>query len=190
MVVLVPMRDLKAHDVLVERRHLGDPLRDHEDGAGAHGVVGVPHDHGLVALAVNGRRAPIPFLAVSARIIEIELRVADVERSRRFYHDLIGVPVGELETHGADGDPHAHATWGQWAGASPSLLMLNLYPAGTAEATRSRLGFVVEELDVVHERLRSAGVTVIQPPESRPWGRAATYRDPDGNTVSLTEAPR
>jgi predicted enzyme related to lactoylglutathione lyase len=126
---------------------------------------------------------------LSARLIEIELRVADVERSRRFYRDLIGVPVGDLETHGADAVPHAHATWGEWSGAEPTLLMLNIYPA-RGETTRSELGFAVPDLDAAHERLRAAGTTVVRGPVTKPWGRSAAYRDPDGNTVSLTEVPR
>jgi predicted enzyme related to lactoylglutathione lyase len=125
-----------------------------------------------------------------ARLIEIELRVADVERSRRFYRDLIGVSVGELETHGGDTEPHAHATWGEWSGAEPSLLMLNIYPSRNAGATTSRLGFVIEDLDAVDERLREAGTAVVQAPQDLPWGRTATYRDPDGNSVSLTQSPR
>lgn len=47
---------------------------------------------------------------MAARLMEIELRVADVERSRRFYRDLIGIAVGDLETHGADNEQHCHAT--------------------------------------------------------------------------------
>lgn len=123
------------------------------------------------------------------RLIEIELRVADVERSRRFYRDLIGVAVGELETHGADGEPHAHATWGEWSATDPSLLMLNLYPAADASATTSHIGFVVDDLNAVDERLRAAGTAVVRAPQDLPWGRTATYRDPDGNSVSLTQSP-
>ena len=125
---------------------------------------------------------------MSARLLEIELRVADVERSRRFYRDLVGVPVGELETHGTDTQSHVHATWGQWTSGEATLLMLNIYPAAP-DKTQARIGFTVPELDVVHERLRAAGTQILQAPETRPWGRTAAYIDPDGNTLSLTEAP-
>jgi predicted enzyme related to lactoylglutathione lyase len=125
-----------------------------------------------------------------ARLMEIELRVADVERSRHFYRDLIGVPVGDVETHGTGTQPHVHATWGDWSGADPSLLMLNIYPADPDRTTATRFGFVVPDLDAVDERLRAASTAVIEAPQAKPWGRSAIYRDPDGNTVSLTEAPR
>lgn len=68
--------------------------------------------------------------------------------------------------------------------------MLNIYPASDGVATSTHLGFAVADLGSVDERLRAAGVAVIRAPEDRPWGRTAVYRDPDGNTVFLTQAPR
>jgi lactoylglutathione lyase len=126
---------------------------------------------------------------MQARLLEIELRVADVERSLRFYRDLVGVPIGDLETHESDTESHAHATWGQWKSGETTLLMLNIYPA-SAEKTRTRIGFSVPDLDAAHDRLRAAGTHILQAPVMQPWGRTASYVDPDGNTVSLTEAPR
>lgn len=126
---------------------------------------------------------------MSARLIEIELRVRDVRRSARFYRDLVGVTVGEVETHDADAEPHVHATWGEWTPIEPSLLMLNIYPTA-GPVTTSHIGFAVTDLAATHARLVAANVEVVRVPEDRPWGRTATYRDPDGNTVFLTEAPR
>jgi predicted enzyme related to lactoylglutathione lyase len=126
---------------------------------------------------------------VPARLIEIELRVRDVARSARFYRDLIGVTVGDIETHDADTEPHAHATWGEWTPKEPSLLMLNIYPA-SGPTTSSHIGFAVSDLTATHVRLLAAKVEVVRAPEDRPWGRTAAYRDPDGNTVFLTEARR
>ncbi len=126
---------------------------------------------------------------MSARLIEVELRVRDVARSARFYRELVGVSVGDVETHGADTEPHVHASWGEWTPGEPSLLMLNIYPASGA-ITTSHIGFAVGDLAATHARLVAAHVEVVRAPEDRPWGRTAAYRDPDGNTVSLTEARR
>jgi len=123
---------------------------------------------------------------VSARLIEIELRVRDVVRSARFYRDLVGVTVGDVETHDADSEPHVHATWGEWAPNEPSLLMLNIYPAA-GPVSSSHIGFAVSDLAATHARLAAANVEVLQAPADRPWGKTGAYRDPDGNTVSLTE---
>jgi predicted enzyme related to lactoylglutathione lyase len=126
---------------------------------------------------------------MEARLIEIELRVRDVSRSARFYRDLIGVTVGDIETHDADAEPHVHASWGEWTPNDPSLLMLNIYPA-TGPGTTSHIGFAVSDLTATHARLAAAKVEVLQAPADRPWGKSAAYRDPDGNTVTLTEARR
>lgn len=69
--------------------------------------------------------------------------------------------------------------------------MLNLYVAGGGGdgATHARLGFTVDDLDGTHARLLAAATVVRRPPEARPWGRSATYVDPDGNLMMLTEAP-
>jgi predicted enzyme related to lactoylglutathione lyase len=126
---------------------------------------------------------------VSARLIEIELRVRDVARSARFYRDLVGVTIGDIETHDADSEPHVHATWGEWRPNDPSLLMLNIY-GSAGPVTTSHIGFSVDDLAAAHARLVDARVEVIRAPEDRPWGRTAAYRDPDGNTVFLTQARR
>ena len=126
---------------------------------------------------------------MSPRLIEVELRVHDVARSAHFYRDLLGIDVGDIETHDADSEPHVHATWGEWTPKDPSLLMLNIYPAA-GPITSSRIGFAVNDLAATHARLAAAKVEVLQAPVDRPWGRTAAYRDPDGNTVSLTETRR
>ena len=120
------------------------------------------------------------------RLIELELYVRDIEAAVSLYRDVIGLP---LEGHAhAEGDPaHHHAAWGDWE-AGDGFLLFTIYPAGTGEATRSSFGFAVDDLDTVHRQMEAAGIKVTQPPTTRPWGRSATYRDADGNTVSLTEA--
>lgn len=123
------------------------------------------------------------------RPIEIELRVRDIDRSRAFYR-LIGVPVEEPEVHEGEHDRHAHASWGSWRQDADDFLLLSLYPAAPGEETRVALGFVVDDIDATHQALVDAATEVVQAPERRPWGRMATYRDPDGNSVGLTERPR
>ncbi|MGH8992677.1 MAG: VOC family protein [Acidimicrobiia bacterium] len=123
----------------------------------------------------------------ATRLIEVELFVTDVERAVTLYRDDIGVA---LEGHAhQEGDPvHHHATWGEWDASDDGFLIFSIYAAGSGEATRSSFGFTVDHLDAVHQRVEAAGIKVVQPPTTRPWGRSATYQDADGNTVSLTQA--
>jgi len=123
------------------------------------------------------------------RLIVTELRVADIERSLRFYRELLGLPFADIERHEDDDVLHAHASWGSWRG-DEHFVRLNIYPRGAREATYTVLGFLVKDLAAMHEWLTRAGVEVVVPPEQKTWGRTASYRDPDGNEVGLTELTR
>jgi predicted enzyme related to lactoylglutathione lyase len=120
------------------------------------------------------------------RLIVTELRVADLERSLHFYRELLGVPFADIERHEDDDVPHAHASWGSWRG-DEQFVRLNIYPRGAGAATCTVLGFMVKDLAVTHERLLRATVEVVAAPAQKPWGRTASYRDPDGNEVGLTQ---
>ena len=124
----------------------------------------------------------------ATRLIEVELFVTDIERAVAQYRDVIGLPL-EGHTH-ADGDPiHHHAAWGDWeAGPEGGFLLFSIYSAGAGEATRSSFGFTVADLDAVHRQVEASGTKVVHAPQTRPWGRCATYQDAEGNSFSLTQA--
>jgi uncharacterized glyoxalase superfamily protein PhnB len=43
-----------------------------------------------------------------------------------------------------------------------------------------------DDCDAAVDRLRAAGVSVLEPPEDQPWGeRVAKVLDPDGNVVII-----
>jgi len=121
------------------------------------------------------------------KLIEVTIGVRDVERSRRFYQEL-GVECGPVRADEPAGPAHVHATWGKWAADSDDFLMLNIYPADPPSAPAA-LGFASDQLDELHRRLMDAGVDVVRAPEKRPWGEMATYRDPDGNLISVSQRP-
>lgn len=50
------------------------------------------------------------------------------------------------------------------------------------------LVFVVDDLDSPHQQLVDAGVKVVTPPETEPWGeRFSQYEDPNGLIVQLVQ---
>ncbi len=50
------------------------------------------------------------------------------------------------------------------------------------------LAMVVDDLDARHRRLVDAGIDVVTPPETEPWGeRYVQYRDPNGLIVQLVQ---
>src|SRR5258708_19253527 len=126
---------------------------------------------------------------MAARLIEVELMGRDLDRSLRFYRDLLGLPLGQPELHEDGGLRHAHASRGSWSDGAEDFLLFNIYPAETGQESRTNVGFAVEDLDGLHARLKRAGVDVVHPPEATSCARTAIYRHPPGNTISVTELP-
>ena len=119
------------------------------------------------------------------RIILLVLEVEDIERSVRFYRDLLGVPLRRDIGHGGSdrwisGD-HAADSW------HDSFFHFALYQHKDSVTRNVQIGFPVGNLGEAHARLVAEDVPVTVEPRDEPWGRTARYRDPDGNSVSLTE---
>jgi lactoylglutathione lyase len=118
------------------------------------------------------------------------LFASDMERSIRFYRDVIGLPFkfsnesyAEFETEGAKFALYARAHLPELIGRAA--------PSGEAPWPQGEVAFMVDDVDAEHERLVAAGVRVLAPPTDRPWGeRTLHVADPDGNVVELTRPKR
>jgi lactoylglutathione lyase len=116
------------------------------------------------------------------------LFVTDLERSVRFYRDVIGLPFrfstssyAEFATEGAKFALYARAQL-------PELIGREV-PMDTVPWPQGEVAFFVDDVDAEHERLSQSGVTILAPPTERPWGeRTLHVADPDGNVVELTRA--
>jgi predicted RNase H-like nuclease/predicted enzyme related to lactoylglutathione lyase len=96
------------------------------------------------------------------RLVLVALRVRDVAASAAFYREAFGVPFEAAD------------------------LRLVLLPANQDATENAEIGFEVEDIEAAHVRAVAAGAEVVR----ERAGRAATYRDPDGNLVTLTQRPR
>ena len=112
------------------------------------------------------------------------LITADMGPALGFYRDLLGATV-TYEFPGPDGQP-AYA--GLELGSSH--LGIGRDPAATPEPSeRPVLWVYADDCDAAVERLREAGVTVVEEPADQPWGeRVARVLDPDGNVVVVGQA--
>lgn len=132
---------------------------------GRAGVIGPDRTD----VAPDGGERP----AAAPRIAHAALRVTDLERSERFYCDLLGLGVRERGTF-RDGSPLLATTGG-----------LGLIGAG--EPATDHLAFEVSDLAGLEARLRDAGVEIVRGPTESGYGTSLYVRDPDGVEVELIE---
>jgi lactoylglutathione lyase len=105
----------------------------------------------------------------------------DLGAALGFYRDLLGAKVG-YEFPGPDGEP---------AYVGLELGDAHLGIGRDPDETRGpshRFSFWVyaDDCDAAVERLRDAGVTIVEEPADQPWGeRVARVLDPDENLVII-----
>jgi predicted enzyme related to lactoylglutathione lyase len=74
-------------------------------------------------------------------------------------------------------------------GGSTSLTLVTWFETMSPGASK---GLVVEcdDIDRTYQELAGRGVSFDGPIESQPWGRFATFDDPDGNGIVLQQSAR
>ncbi|MFZ0043126.1 MAG: VOC family protein [Solirubrobacteraceae bacterium] len=105
------------------------------------------------------------------------LPVTDMERAVAFYRDRLGLEQAQGE--------------GDWSMLKSNGLQIGL---NARESAGGDGGAVIAfepqgGLEKAVEELRSAGVEVPGDISEHPWGRIATFKDPDGNDLQLYEPP-
>ncbi len=104
----------------------------------------------------------------------------ELDRSLVFYRDLLGGTVA-YEFPGPDGRAvYAGLDIGR------SHLGIGEDAAATGGSASVSLWIYVDDCDATIERLRDAGVPVLEEPVDQPWGeRVAQVEDPDGIRVRI-----
>ena len=145
-------------------------------------------------------------------MVRAALLVADLERSRAFYTDLLG--IAEVFFEGELSEGNTHVLLGVPASTrlravilkapGPAYGMVGLFELSTptpAPVRRSSnaanvgdvtLVFYCDQLDPVYEALKQGGHTIISPPLNLIIGdfvkqREMIFRDPDGVLINLIE---
>ncbi len=103
--------------------------------------------------------------------------VSDQDKARDFYVDVLGFEVKADRSFGDN----------RWLEVGPaagtSLVLHTPFPGATAGTAQGTL-LASSDVDADVARLRAAGVAV-EGPSDMPWGRQATFADPDGNGFVL-----
>ena len=131
----------------------------------------------------NTDQVRVPMDSVGA----ITLFVEDLVRSKSFYQDVFGVPIVY-----EDGNSAVF----RFQNTIVNLLVTSaarelIEPAAVAGAeagSRFQLTVWVDDADAVCEQLTSRGVTLLNGPMDRTWGkRTASFTDPDGAIWELAQ---
>ena len=105
----------------------------------------------------------------------------DLSRALGFYRDLLdGVVTYQFP---AEGEPDFVSL-----DIGSSHLGLGHDPSAAADGRRAPFALWVyaDDCDAAVERLRAAGVWIVEDPVDQPWGeRVARVEDPDGNAVII-----
>ena len=108
-------------------------------------------------------------------LVHIVLRTTRLESLRNFYEHLLGVSFTS-EQHG-DGPEHYSHQLGD--------ILMELYPTQRENKSTDRLGFAVDDLDCLYERIDKKHIH--RERYNTESGRAMDLIDPDGRTVSVEE---
>jgi catechol 2,3-dioxygenase-like lactoylglutathione lyase family enzyme len=111
----------------------------------------------------------------------ILLRPADLDRSRHFYRDVLGLAV--YREFGSPADPGVVFFLGS------GFLEVAGHPAGAAGPS-VMMWLQVRDVTAEHERLAAAGVRILREPVAEPWGLTEMWiEDPDGVRIVVVEVP-
>jgi catechol 2,3-dioxygenase-like lactoylglutathione lyase family enzyme len=103
------------------------------------------------------------------------LYVNDVQKAKKFYNEVIGLPVVE-EQSGPE-----FVTLQPGNGSLLALEDIKVSSVGQFAGQRTaEIGFVVDDADAVWRLWKDRGVEMVTELEDKPFGRTFTAKDPDG----------
>ena len=118
------------------------------------------------------------------RLAIVSVPVADQDRAKRFYIDVLGF------VEGRDSPFRENARWIEVKPTRDSALTITLvtwFPSMPPGSLRG-LVLLADDLEATYETLRNRGLSSATEIQMAPWGRYASFSDPDGNGWVLQEA--
>ncbi|GCE21447.1 VOC family protein [Dictyobacter kobayashii] len=113
----------------------------------------------------------------------ISLQVRNLSASRAFYTEMLGFTI----------DQSFNAPNFVLFDSSTIPFALREATANLDEAPRPGWGMTLwidcDHVNALHEKLATAGITIITPPFDGPFGRTFIFADPDGYQITANENP-
>jgi catechol 2,3-dioxygenase-like lactoylglutathione lyase family enzyme len=113
------------------------------------------------------------------------LPVADQDRARDFYVDVLGLELRRDDPMGPD------TRWVEVGprGGDTTITLVTWFPSMPPGSVKGTV-LETDDLDGDLAALRSRGVGVEGDVQQAPWGRFVTFDDPDGNGIVLQQPAR
>ena len=116
--------------------------------------------------------------------------VEDFEAAARFYEDVLGLEVERLS------DGYANVTipgvlhFGIWSRVEAAKATYGSSDAAERVPLGFTIGFEVDEVEEAEKRLADAGVDIVQPAKTEPWGQVTSrFLTPGGAFCEIAETP-
>jgi len=128
-------------------------------------------------------------LAPAVSLSHLAVNVSDLERSRRFYADVLG--FGTFLDKSTD--PKLPRIFGHIAGVAVELILVSA-PSVDVPPRPRQLGlagmvFRIDDLDAVCGKLHAAGLIKVDRPKLFEGAKVVYVADPDGSFFELIEFP-
>ena len=110
------------------------------------------------------------------KIGAIILLVSDMDKSIKFYRDVLELPVKNTSP--------------EWVEFFSSGTVLALHPSKSKTRTKNSgllVGFMVSNLESVAKKLKEKNVEFFKEPREESFGKHAIIVDPDGHLISIAE---
>ena len=108
------------------------------------------------------------------------LYVRDVEKAKAFYTDYVGLPVDAQQSD---------SNFVMFRTDNGSLFALENLAISEADksskAGSTEVGFRMAGVDDIWKRLKAKGIQMVTEPETKPFGRTFTAKDPEGHFVTV-----
>lgn len=131
--------------------------------------------------------APFPIEGMELTHI---LVVADIERARTFYRDVLGAEV-HREYGGSSCVLRAFGTWlllVTGGGPTPDKPTVTFAPPADPERVSHSMTIRVPDCRAAYATLVERGARFLTPPVESDWEVRAFFRDPDGHLIEISEA--
>lgn len=130
----------------------------------------------------------ITWIMLFTKVGTVILLVSDMEKSVRFYKELLGLPV-KTKTQSPD--------WVEFFNRETTLSLhaikkttANVDRRDTKLGTGTLVGFMVSDIDTTVQFLKENNVRFFKEPREEPFGKHAIIEDPDGHLISIAQLKR